>query len=69
MRFRNRVETLEQQNKELQEEVKLLEQYRLQCWHQQEAAKVMEEQEPRKTLQRKTTNAVEEGTVSPVWLP
>jgi len=33
-RYRNRVEALEEQNKELQEEVKLLEKYRLEQWRE-----------------------------------
>lgn len=39
-RSRQRIEVLEQQNKELQEEVKLLEHYRLQQWREDEQAKV-----------------------------
>ena len=32
-RYRDKIESLERQNKELQEEVKLLEKYRLERWH------------------------------------
>lgn len=39
-RNRQRIEALEQQNKELQDEVKLLEHYRLQQWREDEQAKV-----------------------------
>jgi hypothetical protein len=35
-RYRNRIEALEEQNKELQEEVKLLEKYRLEKWRNDE---------------------------------
>ena len=39
-RSRQKIEVLEEQNKELQEEVKLLEHYRLQQWREEEQAKV-----------------------------
>ena len=39
-RSRQRIEALEQEKKEQQEEVKLLEQYRLQQWREDEQAKV-----------------------------
>ena len=39
-RSRQRIESLEQQNKELQDEVKLLEHYRLQQWREEEQEKV-----------------------------
>ena len=39
-RSRQKIEALEEQNKELQEEVKLLEHYRLQQWREDEQAKV-----------------------------
>lgn len=39
-RSRQRIEALEQEKKELQDDVKLLEQYRLQQWREDEQAKV-----------------------------
>ena len=39
-RSRQKIEVLEEQNRELQEEVKLLEHYRLQQWREEEQAKV-----------------------------
>ena len=56
-RSRQKIEVLEEQNKELQEEVKLLEHYRLQQWREEEQAKVR--YTPSKTMWR---------YISCVWL-
>lgn len=39
-RSRQRIEALEQEKRELQDEIKLLEKYRLQHWREEELAKV-----------------------------